>query len=46
MLKNFKEMLFGLKWVFMSREARYAYLWNRTRNSQQVVHPDTFRKYQ
>lgn len=29
-----KSVLFRLKWAFMSPEARYAYLWERTRRSE------------
>ena len=42
MLSNFRAILFKLKWIFMSPEARYAYLWNQTRAGMQVVHTDTF----
>ena len=42
MLSNFKEILFRLKWIFMSPEARYAYLWNQTRAGMQVVYSDTY----
>jgi hypothetical protein len=34
MLSNLRAIILGLKWVFMSQEARYAYLWNRTRISK------------
>jgi len=32
LVNNLNGVLFQLKWVFMSQEARYAYLWNRTRS--------------
>ena len=31
-----KRLLFRLRWLIMSDQARYAYLWNRTRSSLQV----------
>lgn len=42
MLSNFGAILFKLKWIFMSPEARYAYLWNQTRAGMQVVHTNAF----
>ena len=30
MSKIFDRILFQFRWTFMSREKRYAYLWNRT----------------
>ena len=45
MLSSLKVILFWLKWIFMSPEARYAYLWNRTRAKMQVGYLDIFRKY-
>jgi len=45
MLRNIKEMLFGIKWMFMSREARYVYLWNRTKNQNHEFYQNMFRKY-
>ncbi|MFC2022781.1 hypothetical protein ACFLTL_01280 [Chloroflexota bacterium] len=32
-----KSRLFRLKWLFMSPEIKYAYLWNRTRHSRYGV---------
>ena len=31
-----KRLLFRLRWLIMSDQARYAYLWNRTRSTLQV----------
>ena len=41
MLSNFGAILFKLKWIFMSTEARYAYLWSQTRAGVQMVHADS-----
>ncbi len=30
-----REILFQLRWVFMSQEKRYAYLWQRTKEGIQ-----------
>ncbi len=32
-----KAILFQIKWAFMSREAKYAYLWNRTLSSEYAL---------
>ncbi len=42
MLSNFGAILFKLKWIFMSSEARYVYLWNQTRAGMHVVHTNVF----
>jgi len=42
MSSKFRGIKTRLQWIFMSQEARYAYLWNRTKRSQQVVYPSTF----
>jgi hypothetical protein len=31
-----RKLLFRLRWLIMSDQARYAYLWNRTRSTLQV----------
>ena len=31
-----KRILFQLRWVFMSQEQRYVYLWNRTKGRKQT----------
>ena len=35
MARNFRKVTFEVKWLFMSPEARYAYLWNRTKVATQ-----------
>jgi len=32
MVDYVRMILFQLRWIFMTQEKRYAYLWNRTRN--------------
>jgi hypothetical protein len=38
MINIINRILFQFRWTFMSREKRYAYLWNRTSN-----HPGYYR---
>ena len=38
MVNKFKDLMFRLKWNFLSPEARYAYLWNRTRANMETAY--------
>ena len=38
MVNKFKDLMFRLKWTFLSPEARYAYLWNRTRANMETAY--------
>jgi len=45
MVSNFKTIILRLKWMFMSPEARYVYLWNRTKAGSQAAYPSRHGKY-
>ncbi|MDD5038250.1 MAG: hypothetical protein PHN78_02920 [Dehalococcoidales bacterium] len=33
-ISNLREILFNIKWTFMSPGAKYAYLWNQTTSNE------------
>lgn len=40
-----KKMVFRLRWLVMSQEQRYAFLWTRTRRSQLKLEPSLMHVY-
>ena len=36
-IKQMKTIIFQVEWLFMSPKAKYAYLWNRTKNSEYTL---------
>ena len=38
MINKIRDLFFRLKWTFLSPEARYAYLWNRTRAGMETAY--------
>jgi len=43
-VKNIESLLFRMKWLMMSPEARYSCLWNRTRVRIQVENAVSLRR--